>query len=125
MNFVTLNIYIISLLVVGCFIYYLRLINFVSDDYISTVREKVAPVREILVQNTAKAIVNTVPANVLSPVLTDISKIAPIQTGQTCNTKPKYVFPEETNKFDLPWDNDIQKCSDLEPNMFYPKSFMI
>ncbi len=110
----------------GCFIYYLRLINFVSDNHISDIYEKVSPAREILVQSTAKAIVKMVPTNVLSPILTDASNLSgKQQIDKTCTTKPKYVFPEETNESNLPWDNDIQKCSDLEPNMFYPKSFMI
>jgi len=121
MQFITLVIFISSLMILGCVIYYFRL----TDEHINTMYATVTPTRNEVIEHTASAIINTVPNNILIPLVSNISSKQIPQ--QKCYSKSTYVFPEEIQdpKLDLPWDGDIQKCDKLEPNMFYPKSFML
>ena len=121
MQFSTLVIFILLLLLLGCVIYYFRL----TDDHINAIFMTMTPTQDDVIDHTASAIINTVPKHILSPIVSNISSKQTPQ--QKCQPAPVYIFPEEEQdpKSNLPWDGDIQKCDELEPNLFYPKSFMV
>ena len=124
MKFFTLIIYMLIFLLFGCAIYRCRNIDYDINDYV-TIN---SPSSDKVVQNVANVIVNTVPTNVLSPIVTEIKKFSPDdQSVRICPANKTITFPlqETSHATELPWDGEVQKCDGLEPNMFYPKSFMV